>query len=1130
MNRTSIYPLISKVLILVLIITIWPFSHVNAAASELDTWSLLSLGTSANTATVNAGNVNVSSGTQRIFITAVCYKLSGANTITSISASLGASTLTQIGSTGTSNIQEHCYMGYLLDANIPSGSNTLSITYDINGTVSTITGMDVRWATYSRVDQTSPIYDSTTNTNGASNVTFGAQIDYLQNGITFFTAGNTGSAATMNEPTGFSEFSTANVNGHSSFIGRITLIPHSANGSYAASTSVTFSTAGSRSSIIVASLNPALNTAPIETVAANQFRTNAVTTVSHGSWTNETSVIFKATATDPEGDQYQLEVEVVDNTSPSFSNTATCTSPLTNSGTETSTGTCGVFSDGTDHKWQYRFVDSLGTATTWTSFGASDPDFRIDTTEPGTSITATPTNPSNSSTGTFLFTGTDPIGGGVASFQCQLNGGGFSPCTSPKSYTGLGEGSHTFQVRAIDFAGNIDPTPASYTWVVDTTAPAAPVVTTPANGSFTSNSTPLISGTAELNSTVTVYIDGSPVGSTSADASGNWSLISTSLGDGSHTVRAASTDTAGNTSVNSNTNTFTVDKTAPDTTIMIAPTDPTNSSSASFSFTGSDLSDTFECQLDGGGFSACTSPKTYSGFSDGSYTFEVRAIDTVGNVDSSPDSHNWVIKTNAPLVANVTSSNADGTYFAGNTITVTVKFDSVVTLSPACTPQLTLELGTPDGIAYYTGGSGTDTLTFSYTVVIGNVSLDLDYVDVNSLSLNDCTSIQDAALNDAVLTLPAPGAAGSLGANKAIVIDAELLQVNSNSLNSIPDTGDAQVSENETIPMALGISQIMVTFNKDVYDDPTDTVNFPDDVTNPANYLLVKSSTGIFNTLSCASGLVAPDLPVPVTSVSYSNGGGSGPFTATITLSSPLTTVGSYRLFICGTTSIVQANNTALALAGNGVANNTDFIRNFRVVRDAVAGGGAGATEGGNRLQNLTVTALPATGFTPNRVTILPEQPAELVYTDLGDLWIEIPSLGIKSSIVGVPMLTEGEWDVTWLGYSVGWLDGTTFPSWEGNSVLTAHVTNANGLNGPFANLKKLNYGDQVIIHAFSQKYIFEVRASRATKPYTTSYAFEHLEDQSYLTLITCQVYLPKSDTYLYRRVIRAVLVKVENE
>ena len=81
-----------------------------------------------------------------------------------------------------------------------------------------------------------------------------------------------------------------------------------------------------------------------------------------------------------------------------------------------------------------------------------------------------------------------------------------------------------------------------------------------------------------------------------------------------------------------------------------------------------------------------------------------------------------------------------------------------------------------------------------------------------------------------------------------------------------------------------------------------------------------------------------------------------------------------------------------------------------------------------------------------------------------------------------------------------------------------------------FANLKKLKYGDQVIVHAFGQKYIFEIRTTRVTKPFATSYAFEHLEDQSYLTLITCQVYMSKSDTYLYRRVVRAVLIKIENE
>ncbi|MBN8654526.1 MAG: sortase, partial [Anaerolineae bacterium] len=297
---------------------------------------------------------------------------------------------------------------------------------------------------------------------------------------------------------------------------------------------------------------------------------------------------------------------------------------------------------------------------------------------------------------------------------------------------------------------------------------------------------------------------------------------------------------------------------------------------------------------------------------------------------------------------------------------------------------------------------------------------------------------------------------------------------------------------------------------------------------NPANYILVRSTTGTFNTLSCAGGVVAPDIITPVTSVTYSNGGGSGPFVATVTLSTPITTNGYYRLFVCGTTSIVQANNTALALAGNGIANGTDFVRNFQLVTPA-AGGGSGGSAGA-REDDLAVAALPATGFTPGRITKLPVQPDELAYSDLSEMWIEIPALGIKTSIVGVPQTADGEWDVTWLANNVGWLNGTAFPTWEGNSVVTAHVTNADGVDGPFANLKKLKYGDQIIIHLYGQKYIFEVRNSRMSKPFTTSFAFEHLEDQSYLTLITCQVYLPKSDTYLYRRVIRAVLVEVEGE
>ncbi len=957
------------------------------------------------------------------------------------------------------------------------------------------------------------------------------------------------------------------------------------------------------------------NTAPNAPSAINQYRTDATTVIAQGGYTNQTQAVFKATATDPEANQYQLQVEVQPNAS-AFTNTATCTSPLTNSGTETSTGSCGAFVDGTSYKWQYRLLDSVGAATAWTSFGGSDPDFTVDSTVPDTTITANPTNPTNSASASFSFTGSDPGGSGVASFQCQLDGGAFSACTSPQIYLGLSDGSHTFQVRAIDNAGNTDLTPASYTWTVDTTAPAAPVVTTPANGSVTNDSTPSVSGTAEPNSTVTVYIDGSiagtttadgsgnwnftaavlsdgshtvratstdgvgntspdsntntftvdtiapaapvvttPVngstindstpsvsgtaepnstvtvyidgsiaGTTTADGSGNWNFTTAALSDGSHTVRATATDTAGNTSADSNTNTFTVDTTAPDTTIDTHPTDPSNDTTPTFTFSSPDLTATFECSIDGGAFSACTSPNTLAALADGPHTFAVRAIDLLGNVDPSPASYTWTINTSAPIVTNVTSSTADGTYFPSDVINIQVTFDEAVTVTG--TPLLLLELGAVDGLANYVSGSGTNTLTFTYTVVPGDITPDLDYVDTASVTLNG-GSIQDAALNNANLTLPTPGSAGSLGANKNIVIDTLILVVTNNGISSIPDTGDGSLSENEQVANTLNINQLVVNFNKDVYDVPASTTD-PDEVDNPANYILVRSATGVFNTLSCAAGVVAPDIINPVTAVTYSDGGGSGPFVATVTLSTPLTTDGYYRLFVCGTTSIVQANNTALALAGNGIANGTDFIRNFQLITPAVGGGGGGA--GVRDDAKLAVAALPATGFAPGRITALPVQPDELAYSDLGDLWIEIPSLGIKTSIIGVPQTAEGEWDVTWLANNVGWLNGTAFPTWEGNSVVTAHVTNADGVDGPFANLKKLKYGDQIIIHLYGQKYIFEVRNSRLSRPFTTGFAFEDLEDASYLTLITCQTYLPKSDTYMHRRVIRAVLISVENE
>jgi hypothetical protein len=86
-----------------------------------------------------------------------------------------------------------------------------------------------------------------------------------------------------------------------------------------------------------------------------------------------------------------------------------------------------------------------------------------------------------------------------------------------------------------------------------------------------------------------------------------------------------------------------VDTAAPETTITVSPSDPSASTDASFEFTASEGGSTFECRLDGGAFSACTSPQSYSGLAAGSHTFDVQASDAAGNTDGAPASFTWTV-------------------------------------------------------------------------------------------------------------------------------------------------------------------------------------------------------------------------------------------------------------------------------------------------------------------------------------------------------------------------------------------------------------------------------------------------------------------------------------------------------
>jgi large repetitive protein len=206
---------------------------------------------------------------------------------------------------------------------------------------------------------------------------------------------------------------------------------------------------------------------------------------------------------------------------------------------------------------------------------------------------------------------------------------------------------------------------------------------------------------------------------------------------------------------------------------------------------------------DGATFNACgspasptaTTPCNDSGVPDGIYHYLVTGVLASWSRPSA-SSNIVTTDTTAPTVTGVSSPLADGSYTAGQLIPVTVTFSEVVLVSG--TPKLSLSTGTPATTAVnYSTGSGSSVLTFSYTAAAGNTSPDLDYAAPTSLALNAGT-IQDLATNTATLTLPAPAAAGSLAANKALVIDSTAPTVSLTSVNGSARTFPFSTNVNVT--------------------------------------------------------------------------------------------------------------------------------------------------------------------------------------------------------------------------------------------------------------------------------------------------------------------------------------------
>lgn len=480
--------------------------------------------------------------------------------------------------------------------------------------------------------------------------------------------------------------------------------------------------------------------------------------------TNSTTASFTFHATDPDniaGFTFQCKLD--------GGNLAACNSGVTYSGLADGSHTFTVHAIDLSGN-----IDQNGASFSWT----------VDTAPPDTFFLAggTPPNPSYVNTAQFKFGSTK----NPATFQCSLDAAGFSTCTSPQNYSGLSSTSHTFAVRATDAAGNTDPTPAQFTWTVDATPPivtltsvagppptpcalaspcetnntgasfgfisnkpgstftcqldAAPyaactapytvgpladgshtvnvlatdvgghvstspatfawnvdtvlptvTITTgpcqPASGCYTSSANVTFTYTASENlSFFTCTLAGpSQAGSGQCGTGTAGSKTYTGLSDGAYTFTVKGTDPAGNDPAA--TWAFTVDTVPPVTTInTVNPAaSPTNSTTISFTFSADEAGSTFQCQLDGAGFTPCTSPVSYNALADGSHAFSVEATDLAGLAGGAA-THPWVVDTTAPTVA-INSTVPPTTPTNLNTLTV----NFTCTDDTACTTECSLD-------------------------------------------------------------------------------------------------------------------------------------------------------------------------------------------------------------------------------------------------------------------------------------------------------------------------------------------------------------------------------------------------------------------------------------------------------
>ena len=295
------------------------------------------------------------------------------------------------------------------------------------------------------------------------------------------------------------------------------------------------------------------------------------------------------------------------------------------------------------HSFRVRAVDGAGN----TDPTPATREWDVDIKAPATKLVEAPDEFSNGGD-RFEFTSSEKH----SSFQCKLDDGDYGACSSPKAFPRLDDGAHRFRVRAVDRAGNPDPSPASRNWTVDTNPPETAVENGPPHVSHKDTATFTVS--SEASATFECRLDDHGWGEC-GQVSG--------LSDGKHVMRARAKDRAGNVDPTPARWSWRIDL-PPQTTITEGPSGPSASTSAAFRFSSNDTAAIFQCKLDDRSWSSCSSGRTYTGLPQGSHTFKVRAKDSAGTNDPSPAERTWKVDTVSPntTIKSVSVSGKSATF------------------------------------------------------------------------------------------------------------------------------------------------------------------------------------------------------------------------------------------------------------------------------------------------------------------------------------------------------------------------------------------------------------------------------------------------------------------------------------